>query len=264
MRKLLICAAVVAASWAAPVAWRTSLAQTVAPNASTTARVIVKFRADSTLLRKQALSATGQAMVQAATLGGRIGIALDAGRSISERAQVVIGHGLSSQQLAARIAAQSDVEYAVPDERKHIVEVPNDPLLRGGPDGRPDEWRPGGRAVVSAASGRRPGPPPTPRRRRSMPSRPGTSPRGVRASSSRCSTPACASTIPTCRNGWQHAARLRHDQRGLARGRSRPRATATAATPTLPIRATSSAPAMPPRSAVRSRTARGTARRRSG
>ena len=133
MRKLLICAAVVAASWAAPVAWRTSLAQTVAPNASTTARVIVKFRADSTLLRKQALSATGQAMVQAATLGGRVGIALDAGRSISERAQVVIGHGLSSQQLAARLAAQSDVEYAVPDERKHIVEVPNDPFYAAGP-----------------------------------------------------------------------------------------------------------------------------------
>jgi serine protease len=40
----------------------------------------------------------------------------------------VFGHGLTSQQLAARIAAESDVEYAVPDERKHIVEVPNDPL----------------------------------------------------------------------------------------------------------------------------------------
>ncbi|MDQ6639711.1 MAG: S8 family serine peptidase, partial [Pseudomonadota bacterium] len=134
MRRVLICAAVVAATWVAPLGLRTPLAQiaaAAAPNA--TARVIVKFRADSPLLRKQALSAAGRQTLQAAALGQRIGIALDAGRGLSDRSHVVIGHGLSSRQLAARIAGESDVEYAVADERKHIVEVPNDPLYATGP-----------------------------------------------------------------------------------------------------------------------------------
>jgi serine protease len=132
MRKLLICVAAAAATTAGPLPLATPSAQTVAA-ATTTARVIVKFRADSTLLRKQALSVAGQQTLQAAALGHRIGIALDAGRALSERSHVVIGHGLTSKQLAARIAAESDVEYAVADERKHIVLVPNDPLYASGP-----------------------------------------------------------------------------------------------------------------------------------
>ena len=132
MRRILIGAAAVAATWVAPLALRTPLAQTAqtAPtaSASATARVIVKFRADSPLLRKQALSVTAQQMAQAAALGRRIGIALDAGRGLTDRSHVVIGHGLTSRQLAARIAAESDVEFAFADERKHIVEVPNDPF----------------------------------------------------------------------------------------------------------------------------------------
>jgi len=127
MRRVLICAAVVAATWATPLAMRTPLAQTSGAAApSSVARVIVKFRESSPLLRKQAQTAAGQRASQAAILGQRIGIALQSGRSISERSHVVFGSGLSSQQLATRLAAQSDVEYAVPDERKHIVEVPND------------------------------------------------------------------------------------------------------------------------------------------
>ncbi len=133
MRKLLICAAVVAATWAGPFALRTPLAQTAAPAASGTARVIVKYRADSTLLRKQALSVAGQNQMQASALGQRIGFALETGRGLSERSHVVFGHGLTSQQLAARIAAESDIEYAVPDERKHVVEVPNDAFYLSGP-----------------------------------------------------------------------------------------------------------------------------------
>ncbi|HEV7574637.1 MAG TPA: S8 family serine peptidase, partial [Caldimonas sp.] len=133
MRRVLICAAVVAATWAAPLALRTPLAQTAAAAPNATARVIVKFRADSPLLRKQALSVAGQTTMQAAALGLRIGVALDAGRALSDRSHVVIGHGLGSKQLAARIAAEADVEYAFADERKHIVEVPNDPLYPTGP-----------------------------------------------------------------------------------------------------------------------------------
>lgn len=139
MRRILIGAAAVAATWVAPLALRTPLAQT-APTASAsasataTARVIVKFRADSPLLRKQALSATAQQTAQAAALGRRIGIALDAGRGLTDRSQVVIGHGLTSHQLAARIAAESDVEFAFADERKHIVAAPpNDTLYAAGP-----------------------------------------------------------------------------------------------------------------------------------
>jgi len=134
MRRLLICTAVVAATWASPLALRTPLAQTAAPAASSTARVIVKFRADSTLLRKQALSAAGQNELQASALGRRIGLALESGRGLTERSHVVLGRGLTSRQLAARIAAESDVEYAVPDERKHIVAMPpNDPFYATGP-----------------------------------------------------------------------------------------------------------------------------------
>ena len=134
MRRVLICAVVVAATWAAPPGLRTPLAQTpaaAAPNA--VARVIVKFKPNSALLRKQALSVTAQQSQQAAALGQRIGMALEAGRAVTDRSHVVIGRGLSSKQLAARIAAESDVEYAVADERKHIVAAPNDPLYASGP-----------------------------------------------------------------------------------------------------------------------------------
>jgi len=130
MRRILICAFAAAASLLAPLGARTPLAQSVAAAVATDApaRVIVKFRADSPLLRKRALSAAGQQTLQAAGLGQRIGVALDSGRGLSDRSHVVIGHGLTSKQLAARIAAEADVEYAVADERKHILEVPNDPL----------------------------------------------------------------------------------------------------------------------------------------
>ena len=161
--------------------------------------MIVKFRADSALLRKQALSAAGPQTLQAAALGQRIGIALTAGRGLTDRSHVVFGRGLSSKQLAARIAAESDVEYAVADERKHIVAVPNDPfyatrpavgVTSGGPAvgqwylkppgaaGTARQHRAGGdqrRAGVGHHHGQR------------------------RASSSPISTPACASITPTCR-----------------------------------------------------------------
>ena len=81
MRRVLICAAVVAATWAAPLGLRTPLAQTAAAAAPTrVARVIVKFKPSSPLLRKQALSVASRQTQQAAALGQRIGVALEAGR----------------------------------------------------------------------------------------------------------------------------------------------------------------------------------------
>jgi serine protease len=130
MRRVLIRAGIVAATLLAPLVLQTPLAQVpaVAGASALPARVIVKFRADSALLRMQALSSTGQQTVQAQALGQRIGIALTAGRALSDRSHVVFASGMTSQQLAARIGAESDVEYAVADEKKHIVEVPNDPF----------------------------------------------------------------------------------------------------------------------------------------
>jgi serine protease len=135
MRRNLIRAGIVAASLLAPLALQSPLAQTpaAAASAATQARVIVKFRAGSTLLRKQALASAGPQLLQAQALGQRIGIALTTGRGITDRSQVVFAQGMSSQQLAARIAAESDVEYAVADEKKHIVEGPTDSYYTTGP-----------------------------------------------------------------------------------------------------------------------------------
>lgn len=119
------------------------------------ARVIVKYRADSALMR--ALSATntsagnvptgsaqpGSASAvppqQAATLSRRLGLALADGRPIGAGAQVLMAHGMSSQDLANRLAAQPDVEFAVVDGRKFATAaVPNDPLYPAGlPAGTP-------------------------------------------------------------------------------------------------------------------------------
>jgi serine protease len=95
--------------------------------ATPTARVIVKFKADSTLAHKQALSAPEQHAGRAQALGLRTGLALTAGMGVGERSQVMFAKGMSSAALAERLARESDVEYAVPDQRKRLVAAPNDP-----------------------------------------------------------------------------------------------------------------------------------------
>ena len=99
-------------------------------SAATEARVIVKFKAGSSLMRalsvQRGLNALPQ---QAQTLSARLGLALTDGIPIGARAQVVKAQGISSRDLADRLAAQPDVEYAVPDGRVHAFgAVPNDPL----------------------------------------------------------------------------------------------------------------------------------------
>lgn len=86
------------------------------------ARVIVKFKAQSTIASADALAR-------------QIGVPLRAGASVSERTQVVIGTGISSAALAQRIAAQADVEYAAPDRVRRKYAVPNDPLYGNGVPG---------------------------------------------------------------------------------------------------------------------------------
>jgi len=93
------------------------------------ARVIVKFKALGPLMR-EARQRGERGPQQAATLAGRQGLSLRNGRMIDARSQVVWGdRTLSSAALASRLAQDADVEYAVPDERRHALALPNDPLL---------------------------------------------------------------------------------------------------------------------------------------
>jgi serine protease len=105
--------------------------------------VIVQFKADATALRKHALAARGDAAAvrgmldgRAATLAARVGRALEAGPAVGERMQVVRARGLGAAALAAQLAADPEVEFAVPNGRQRIVNVPlppNDPLYLSGP-----------------------------------------------------------------------------------------------------------------------------------
>ena len=95
-----------------------------------TARVIVKFKPGSPVLqaRRQALAVGERHVERAQALGQRVGMALTSGASVSERAQVVFARGIDSASLAKRLAAEADVEYAVVDQRRHVLVAPNDPL----------------------------------------------------------------------------------------------------------------------------------------
>jgi serine protease len=102
------------------------------------ARVIVKFKADTALVRIQS-APTANAAVSAAAgpqhaqaLGLRLGLALADGRVLGPRSQLVTGSGIRSADLAARLAAQPDVEYAEVDARKRPFAAPNDPLYAAG------------------------------------------------------------------------------------------------------------------------------------
>ena len=131
-----------------------------APGASTEARVIVKYRTTSSLLKSQGSSANVRDK-QIEALSKRIGVILRKGRDVSERSHVVMATGIDSAQLAARIGAESDVEYAVVDARKRIVAAPNDEFYltraQGASSGGPlvGQWylRPPGAALPSPAAG---------------------------------------------------------------------------------------------------------------
>ena len=129
----------------------------------TEARVIVKFKADSGLMRalvaRAALGAGSEAdgPQQAQSLSARLGLALRDGRVMGPRAQLVHAAGMRSQDLAARLAAQADVEYAVVDERMRIQAVPNDPLYGAGQATTPavGQWylrAPNSNRIVDASS----------------------------------------------------------------------------------------------------------------
>jgi serine protease len=125
-----LCAALVAA-----VAPQVDAQAVDAPGTSGNARVIVKLKADSPVLRKRALSVAEDRIGRAEALGQRLGFPMAAGAAISERAQVVFATGITSAELAQRLARESDVEYAVPDRRQFALTAPNDPLYASGVPG---------------------------------------------------------------------------------------------------------------------------------
>ncbi len=109
------------------------------------ARVIVQFKDGASTLRAHALAAGSDAFSQQLALSGRAqalaarrGLALRSGAGISERSQVVHGpEGMSSQALADLLAADPEVEFAVPDRRMRRLATPNDTLFPlGGPGSR--------------------------------------------------------------------------------------------------------------------------------
>lgn len=114
-----------------------SMAQgvTKSPSGDAMARVIVKLKADSALLRRTALSAAEERSGRAQALGERLSLAMHAGTAVSDRAQVVFARGLSSDALAERLALEADIEYAVPDRRRHRFAAPSDPLYAAGVGG---------------------------------------------------------------------------------------------------------------------------------
>jgi serine protease len=134
MRKHVLCAVVLCA---AVFLNATSIhAQTiVAADEAVAGRVIVKFKAGSPLLAAETLPPTARPAKRAQGLAQRLRLPLSAGPAITERTQVLYASGFSSAALAQRLALEDDIEYAVPDGRKRIVTVPNDPLYASGVPG---------------------------------------------------------------------------------------------------------------------------------
>ncbi|MEO8856337.1 MAG: S8 family serine peptidase [Burkholderiaceae bacterium] len=115
-------------------AWSERGPETRAPKLETPnpaeARVIVKYKADSGLMRSLSLRSPGNMRpLHASTLSQRLRVPLSDGRTLGPRTESLRGTGLSSQSLAQQLAALPDVEWAVPDQRRHISSVPNDPLF---------------------------------------------------------------------------------------------------------------------------------------
>lgn len=116
----------------APLGLHAPLMAQTALAAPAQARVIVKFKAGSGTMRALSQGSESEVPQHARTLAARTGMRLSDGRAISATSQVVHASGISSAELAARLSRDSEVEYAVPDERKHIVMTPNDPRYAGG------------------------------------------------------------------------------------------------------------------------------------
>lgn len=101
-----------------------------AAGAPQNARVIVKYKAGSGMAKALSVSGSGAKVPQhAQTLGSRLGLALVDGRGMDSQTQILHASGLSSADLAQRLAQDANVEWAVPDRRVRARMVPNDTLF---------------------------------------------------------------------------------------------------------------------------------------
>ena len=111
-------------AWVAGGAALPALAADVPPRA----RVIVKFKPEAGVIADPRGDARSGERVGA--LGLRQGVAFTSQRALGSRVRLVKAEGLSSGDLARRLAADPEVAYAVPDRRMRPLFVPNDPLYR--------------------------------------------------------------------------------------------------------------------------------------
>ena len=123
------------------------------------ARVIVKLKADASLLRSSVVQTQAASGSSAGTvmqrLGVRRGLRVADGREMGNRLHLALAQGMSSEALAAVLAKDSDVLYAVPDRwRKPHSVVPNDPFYAASANGHVDtgQWylRPYDSTIVAA------------------------------------------------------------------------------------------------------------------
>ncbi len=97
------------------------------------ARVIVKFKAGAEATDVTANApAAEQLSARVEGVVRRLGVPLRTGVGMADRTQLLMASGLSSRQLATRLAQDSAVEYAVPDELRHRAAAPNDPRYAAG------------------------------------------------------------------------------------------------------------------------------------
>ncbi len=101
------------------------------------ARFIVKWKAGSDRVRSTQLAATRQEFRQAT------GLMLQARHTLSDRLDVVqTERNLTTEEWTRALATlrtQPDVEYAVPDEQRHIALLPSDPFVTA-TSGRTGQW----------------------------------------------------------------------------------------------------------------------------
>jgi serine protease len=109
-------------------------AQSLASSAE--GRVIVKFKAEALAPAgpgRAAPFASARAALHA--VGGRMGMALGPTAALGGRMQALRVRGIASDVLAQRLARDPAVEYAVPDQRRRALAVPNDSFYASVPGG---------------------------------------------------------------------------------------------------------------------------------
>ena len=71
------------------------------------ARVIVKLKADSTVALAKASGGESRESTRAKILGRRVGLPMRGGSSLSDHTQVVFADGVTSRELAQRLARRA-------------------------------------------------------------------------------------------------------------------------------------------------------------